>query len=130
MYQTVNNTYVTSKFVNICTYFQDGDESDDELSTVAVIAITFACTFIITALITYIITSLYYRHQYKLKEKIKVDIDNNDNSTQKGVRKDDITMEANPAYGTVSTIRMTNNPTYDTVTTKMDAIPAYAITNF
>ena len=39
-------------------------------------------------------------------------------------------MESNPAYGAVSTIKMTTNPTYETVTTKIDTIPAYATTKF
>ena len=41
------------------------DESDDELSTGVVVAIsivvTFIITLVVTALITYIITSLYYK---------------------------------------------------------------------
>ena len=96
--------------VKISACFQDGEsdnESDnDELSTVPIIAITFACTLVTTALITLIITGLYCKYRY---EKAKVDHDKKETSTHNGVHKNEITMQSNPAYGTMSTISMTTN---------------------
>ena len=94
------------------------NESDDELSRGEVAAITFAVTFIITlvvtALISVIITSMYYNYRYELKEKVKVDDDKNVNTKQKDPYGGNITMDANPAYGTATTIKMDTNPAYAT----------------
>ena len=97
-----------------------GDESDDELSTGAVVTIsivvTFIITLVVTALITYIITSMYYNYRYELKEKVKVDDDKNVNIKQKDPYGGNITMDTNPAYGTATTIKMDTNPAYATTT--------------
>ena len=87
-----------------------GEESDDELSTGAVVAIsivvTFIITLVVTALITYIITSMYYKYRYELKEKVKVVDDKNVNTKQKDPYGGNITMDTNPAYGTATAIKM------------------------
>ena len=91
------------------------NESDDELSTGAIIAITFVVTFIITfvvtALICIIIINLYYKYRYGLKEKVKVDDDKND-TKQKDPCSGNIAMDTNPAY--TSSIKMDTNPAYAT----------------
>ena len=90
---------------NVKVYFvlTTADESHDEVSTGAVVAITFVITFLITlvvtTLITYIIISLYYKYQYELKEKVKVHDDKNVNTKQDPYG-GNITMDTNPAYGT------------------------------
>ena len=60
-------------------YGLGGSQSDDELSTGAVIAIsivvTFIITLVVTALISVIIISLYYKYWYVLKKKVKMDDD-------------------------------------------------------
>ena len=106
---------------NVKMYFvfnYTADESHDEVSTGAVVAITFGVTFIITlvvtALISVIITSLYYKNRYELKEKVKVDDDKNINTKQDPYG-GNITMDTNPAYGTATTIKMDTNPAYATV---------------
>ena len=97
----------------------NNDESDDELSTGAVVTIsivvTFIITLVVTALITYIITSMYYNYRYELKEKVKVDDDKNVNTKQKDPYGGNITMDTNPAYGTATTIKMDTNPAYATI---------------
>ena len=97
-----------------------GDESDDELSTGAVVTISivviFIITLVVTALITYIITSMYYNYRYELKEKVKVDDDKNGNTKQKDPYDGNITMDTIPAYGTATTIKMDTNPAYATTT--------------
>ena len=73
------------------------DESDDEFSTGAAVAIsivvTFIITLVVTALICIIMTSLYYKYRYELKEKVKLDDDKN---TYGG----NIPIDSNPAYST------------------------------
>ena len=123
-------------------YFSDC-ESDDELSTGAVVAIsivvTFIITLVVTALITYIITSMYYKYQHELKQDNKTELvdvkkvkterqkDPHHNSSYENV----ILKESNPDYALpTSTIKMDINPAYgDPSTIKMDANPAYASTN-
>ena len=82
------------------------NESDDELSTGAAVAIsivvTFIITLVVTALICIIITSLYYKYWYELKEKVKVDDDKNVNTKQKDPYGGNIAMDTNPAYATTS----------------------------
>ena len=96
-------------------YYTAADESDDELSIGAAIAITFTATFIITLVVTALIsiffTSLYYKHSYKLKEKVTV---YDDGTKQKDPYSDNITMDTNPAYATTATIKMDTNPAYAT----------------
>ena len=102
------------------------NESDDELSTGAAVAITFVVTFIITlvvtALITYIITSLYYKHLINHIRKSVTSQEGDSHPLKEDIKRHDpayadtVTMDTNPAYGTASTV-------------KMDANPAYAITN-
>ena len=98
-------------------YLTTADDSHDEVSTGAVVAITFVVTFIITlvvtALISVIITGLYYKYRYELKEKVKVDDDKNVNTKQDPYG-GNITMDTNPAYGTATTIKMDTNPAYAT----------------
>ena len=114
-----NISFIASLF-KYCFYWLDtvnNDESDDdELSTIAIIGITFAVTFIITlvvtALISVIITRMYYNYRYELKEKVKVDDDKNVNTKQKDPYGGNITMDTNPAYGTATTIKMNANPAY------------------
>ena len=100
-------------------YGLGGSESDDELSTGAVVAIstvvTFIITLVVTALISVIITSLYYKYRYELKEKVKVDDDKSVNTKQDPYG-GNITMDTNPAYGTTATIKMDTNPAYATTT--------------
>ena len=100
-------------------YLATADESDDELSTGAVVAIsivvTFIITLVVTALITYIITSLCYKYRYELKEKVKVDDDKNVN-TKQDPNGCNITMDTNPAYGTTDPIKMDTNPAYAATT--------------
>ena len=109
-------TYIVKMYFCILT---TAAESDDELSTGAVVAIsivvTFIITLVVTALITYIITSLYYKYRYELKEKLKVDDDKNVNTKQDPYG-GNITMDTNPAYGTTTTIKMDTNPAYATTT--------------
>ena len=85
------------------------DESEDELSAGAAVAISIVVTFIITALITYIITSLYYKYRFEHKKKITVD---DDNIIQKDPCGGNITMDTNPSYATTATIKMDTNPAY------------------
>ena len=130
--------FTTLKLFN---YFSDC-ESDDELSTGAVVAIsivvTFIITLVVTALITYIITSMYYKYQYELKQdkaelvdikKVKTEQqkDPHHNSSYENV----IIKKSDPDYALpTSTIKMDINPAYgDSSTIKMDANPAYASTN-
>ena len=52
----------------------DDDESDDELSTgavitISIIVVTFIITLVVTALITYIITSMYYKHKSVISQE-------------------------------------------------------------
>ena len=93
------------------------DESDDELSTGAAVAITFVVTFIttlvVTALISVFMTILYYKYRYELKEKVTVD---DDSTKQKDPYGGIITMDTNPAYGITTTIKMDTNPAYATTT--------------
>ena len=109
-------TYTVKMYFCILT---TAAESDDELSTGVVVAIsvvvTFIITLVVTALITYIITSLYYKYRYELKEKVKVDDDKNVNTKQDPYG-GNITMDTNPAYGTTATIKMDTNPAYATTT--------------
>ena len=98
-----NKSNIKSKMSLLrCIYLTTADESDDELSTGAAVAITFGVTFIITlvvtALITCIITSLYYKYRYELKEKVKVDDDKNVNTNDPY----NIKMDTNPAYATTT----------------------------
>ena len=89
--------------------------------------VTFIITLVVIALITYIITSLYYK--YELKEFKKIIVDNDKNENKKNYPYDN--NDANPAYETVSTIKMDTNPAYGTASTiKMDSNPAYTSTNF
>ena len=116
--------FIIIKFkVNYCFYglgTANNDESDDELSTGAVVAIsivvTFIITLVVTALITYIITSMYYKYRYELKEKVKVDDDNNVNTTKQRdpYHGGSIKMDTNPAYGTATTTKMDINSVYAT----------------
>ena len=122
-------------------YFSDC-ESDDELSTGAVVAIsivvTFIITLVVTALISVIITSMYYKYRYELKQDKAelVDVKKIKTEQQKDQRhnpnyEDVILKESNPDYAlSTSTIKMDINPAYgDPSTIKMDANPAYASTN-
>ena len=117
-------------------------ESDDELSTVAVVAIsivvTFIITLIVTALITYIITSMYYKYRYELKQDKAelVDVKNVNTEQQKDPHYNSsyenvVIKKSDPDYALpTSTIKMDINPGYgDSSTIKMDANPAYASTN-
>ena len=132
-------------------------ESDDELSTGAVVAIsivvTFIITLVVTALITYIITSMYYKHRHELKrDKAElVDVKNvvteqkdphhspsydnvilkeKESNIEYALPTSTIKMDPNPVYGNTSTIKMDPNPAYgNTSTIKMDANPSYASTN-
>ena len=122
-------------------FLTTADESDDEFSTGAVVAIsivvTFIITLVVTALITYIITSLYYKHLFKkpvirqegdshaLTECISNDpalaecISNDpalaeciSNDPAYATAKAKITMDTNLAKGTAPSIKMDNNPIY------------------
>ena len=130
--------FTTLKLFN---YFSDC-ESDDELSTGAVVAIsivvTFIITLVVTALITYIITSMYYKYKYEMKQDKTelVDIKKIKTEQQKDQRhnpnyEDVILKESNQDYALpTSTIKMDINPAYrDPSAIKMDANPAYASTN-
>ena len=105
------------------------NESDDEISTGATVAIsivvTCIITLVVTALISIIITSLYYKHHYSKKSLIRQegdshalteDIKSNDPAAYAttGVN---ITMDTNPAYGITNAIKMDTNPAYATTTT-------------
>ena len=104
-------------------FLTKANESDDELSTGAAVAIsivvTFIITLVVTALITYIITSLYYKHLFKKSlirqegdsHALTEDIKSNDPAAYATTRAN-ITMDTNPAYGTATTIKMDTNPAY------------------
>ena len=80
--------------------------------------VTFISTLIATALISVIVTSLYYKHLFKksvirhegeshtLAEDIKI------NDLAHATTRANITMDANPAYGTATAIKMDTNPAY------------------
>ena len=98
------------------------DESDDELSTGAVIAIsivvTFIITLVVTTLISVIITSRYYKHKSVISQEgdshtLTEDIKRDDPPYATTV-KTNITMDTNPAYGTATAIKMDTNPAYAT----------------
>ena len=85
------------------------DESDDELSTGVVVAIsivvTFIITLVVTALITYVITGLYYKRVKRLVFTQK------GNSRTENVKMDDlayanartnVTKDADSAYTLIS----------------------------
>ena len=100
------------------------DESDDELSTGAVVAIsivvTFIITLVVTALISVIITSLYYKHLFKKlvirqegdSHALTEDIKSNDPAY--AIARANVPMDTNSAYGTATTIKMDTNPAYAT----------------
>ena len=97
------------------------DESDDELSTGAVVAIsivvTFIVTLVVTALISVIITSLYYkRHKSVEGDSHALTEDVKSNDPAYAIARANITMDTNPAYGTATTIKMDTNPAYATTT--------------
>ena len=112
--------------IMIQTSFVVDNESDDELSTGAAVAIsivvTFIITLVVTALITYIITHLYYKNLIDHMRKSVTSQGGDSHSLKEDIKRHDsaraatVTMNPNPAYGTASTI-------------KMDTNPAYAITN-
>ena len=116
--------YVANNKMSKCMLFlTKADESDDELSTGAAVAISIVVTFIIilvvTALISVIITSLYYKHLFKKSlirqegdsHALTEDIKSNDPAAYATTRAN-ITMDTNPAYGTATTIKMDTNPAY------------------
>ena len=106
------------------------NESDDELSTGAVFAISivvaFIITLVVTALITYIITSLYYKHLINQTRKSIINRDFGSRAltgdikrhgrtnayTDTNIKLETFKMEPNPAYGITSTIKMDTNPAY------------------
>ena len=100
----------------------NNDESDDELSTGAAVAIsivvTFIITLVVTALITYIITSMYYKHKSVISQEgdshaLTEDTKRHD-PTYATTIKTNVTMDTNPAYGTATAIKMDTNPAYAT----------------
>ena len=99
------------------------DESDDELPTGAIVAISIVVTFIITlfvtALITYIITSMYYKHKSVISQE------DDSHASMEGTKR------ADPALATTTrnNVAMNANPAYGAATiVKVNADPAYAIT--
>ena len=103
-------------------FLTKADESDDELSTGAGVAIsivvTFIITLVVTALISVIITSLYYKHLFK-KSLIRQEGDSHaltedikSNDPAYATTRANITINTNPAYGTATAIKMDTNPAY------------------
>ena len=99
-------------------FLTKADESDDELSTGAAVAIsivvTFIITLVVTALITYIITSLFKKSVIRQEgdsHALTEDIKSNDPAAYATTRAN-ITMDTNPAYGTATAIKMDTNPAY------------------
>ena len=89
----------------------DDDDDDEELSTGAVIGITFAVTFIITlvvtALVSVIITSLYYKHLIDRIRKSVMSQEGDPHALTEDIKRHDpvyattridIPMDTNPAY--------------------------------
>ena len=100
------------------------NESDDELSTEATVAIsivvTFIITLVVTALICIVITSLYYKHLIDRMKKSVTNQEGDSRLLKENVKRHDpaydttVTMDTNPAYGTASTVKMDVNPAYVT----------------
>ena len=101
------------------------DDSDDELSTGAVIAIsivvTFIITLVVTALISSIVASMYYKH---LIDHIRKSVISQESDPHEDIKRHDpacattiktnVKMDTNPAYGTATAIQMDTNPAYVT----------------
>ena len=103
------------------------NESDDELSTGAAVAITFTVTFIITLVVTAVtsilITSLYYKHSIDHRRESEINQESDQHALTEDIKRHDpayattntnVTIDTNPAYGTVATIKMDTNPAYAT----------------
>ena len=100
----------------------NNNESDDELSTGAAVAIsivvTFIITLVVTALITYIITGMYYKHKSVISQEgdshaLTEDTKRHD-PTYATTINTNVTMDTNPAYGTTTAIKIDTNPSYAT----------------
>ena len=91
------------------------NESDDELSTGAAVAITFIVTFIITLVVTAVtsilITSLYYKHSIDNRRESEINQEGDQHALTKDMKRHDlayattntnVTMDSNPAYATTN----------------------------
>ena len=102
----------------ICILTAVDKESDDEFSTGAAVTISIVVTLVVTALISVLFTSLYYKHlimksltnQKIGSHSLTEDIKRHDPTTVSA----SITMDTNPAYGDINTIKMGTNPAYAT----------------
>ena len=102
------------------TYF-----ADNEMSTEAVVVITFAITFISTLTVTAIITFIvaYFCVKRTLEKTYNNKNDHSKQSTQDQVlyeqvcqpshTKNDLELQPNPAYGTSHKVIMDTNPAYE-----------------
>ena len=85
--------------------------------------VTFIITLVVTALITYIITRQYYRHLIDRMRNSFISQEGDQHALTEDIKRHDpayattntnVTMDTNPAYGTVATIKMDTNPAYAT----------------